>query len=143
MRRLNPRKVASCQVPVIYDRRVASSLLGHLAGCHQRLGHRARHKLPEGQSAAADVRRPPSRSGTIRCAARGLASRPFDGKGLPVRRRAMVENGMLTGWFLDLRSSRQLGLPPTGQAGAGFGGPPSPTSSNLYLEPGKTSRAAR
>lgn len=43
---------------------------------------------------------------------------------------------MLRGWVLDLRSARQLGLASTGNAARGTGGPPSPTTSNLYLAPG-------
>lgn len=68
---------------------------------------------------------------------RGLRSRPFDGEGLPARRRALVEDGVLRGWVLDLRSARQLGLSSTGSAARGTGGPPSPTTTNLYLAAGE------
>jgi PmbA protein len=66
---------------------------------------------------------------------RGLRSRAIDGEGLPVKRRVMVENGVLHGWFLDLRSARQLKLTPTGDAGRGIGAPPAPSASNLWIEP--------
>src|SRR3546814_630180 len=45
---------------------------------------------------------------------RGLRSRPFDGEGLPTRRSALIDQGVLTGWLLDSASARQLGLTPTG-----------------------------
>ena len=70
---------------------------------------------------------------------RGLGSRPFDAEGLACRRRALVEDGVLRSWLLDLRSARQLGLPPTGNAARSAGSLPGPTSSNLYLEPGRRS----
>src|SRR3546814_16346818 len=40
---------------------------------------------------------------------RGLRSRPFDGEGLPTRRSALIDKGVLTGWLLDSASARQLG----------------------------------
>jgi PmbA protein len=134
-RRLNPRKVASCQVPVVYDRRVASSLLGHLSGAISGAA------IARGTSFLKDSMEQRVFAANITIwddplRQRGLGSRPYDGEGLAVRRRAMVENGILKSWFLDLRSANQLGLEPTGQAGRGVGGPPGPTSSNLYLEPG-------
>ena len=45
---------------------------------------------------------------------RGLGSRPFDGEGLPTKRRAVIDDGVLTTWLLDLASARQLNLQPTG-----------------------------
>jgi PmbA protein len=67
---------------------------------------------------------------------RGARSRPFDGEGQAVAKRAFIENGVLTGWILDSRSARQLGLTSTGHAARGTGGPPGPSASNLYLEAG-------
>ena len=68
---------------------------------------------------------------------RGLRSKPFDGEGVANTRRALIENGRLTSWLLDCASARQLGLETTGHAARGTGGPPSPSSTNLYLEAGK------
>ncbi len=67
---------------------------------------------------------------------RGLRSRPFDGEGVAPSRRTVIERGVLTTWLLDSRSARQLGLETTGHASRGTSGPPSPSASNLYLEPG-------
>ena len=73
---------------------------------------------------------------------RGMASRLFDGEGLPVARRAMVEDGVLKSWFLDIASATKLGLTPNGQAARGMGSAPSPGSSNFYLENGDLSLEA-
>src|SRR5262249_39052861 len=67
---------------------------------------------------------------------RGLRSKPFDGEGVANQRRAIIEDGVLTTWLLDLRSGRQLHLPSTGHAARGTGGPPGPAPTNLWLEPG-------
>lgn len=141
VRRLHPRKAKSAQVPVIYEPRVARSLLGHLAaaingtavarGTTFLRGKMGGAIFPEAVSVIDDPLR-----------RRGLRSRPFDGEGIATRRLPVVERGVLKSWILDLRSARQLGLETTGHAARGTSSPPSPTTSNLYLEPGTISRTA-
>lgn len=48
---------------------------------------------------------------------RGLGSRPFDAEGVPGRRLALVENGVLKTWFMDIESAGKLGMKSTGHAG--------------------------
>ena len=138
VRRLNPRKAQSARVPVIFDRRVSGGLIGHLAGAiNGRAVARGTSFLKDrmGQRVFAEGIRVidnPLRK-------RGLGSRPFDAEGLQTTRRAVIDDGILTTWFLDLAAARQLNLEPTGHAARGVSGPPSPTSSNLYLEKGKVS----
>lgn len=140
VRRLNPRRVKTARVPVIFDRRVSKTILGALAGAingasvargtsflKDRMGEQV-------LSAGITVIDDPFR-------ARGLASHPFDGEGIAGKRRAIIDNGHLTTWFLDCRSARQLGLKSTGHAARGTSSPPSPAPSNLYMEPGSISRA--
>ena len=139
--RLNPSRPKTGKMPVIYDPRVASSLLGHLAGAingasvargttflKDKLGQRI---FPAGIEVIDDPRRH-----------RGLASRAFDAEGVPTAARSFIEDGVLTSWVLDSRSARQLGLRTTGHAARGVGGPPSPSMSNLYMRPGALSPAA-
>ncbi len=138
VRRLRPRKIASQAVPVIYDRRVASSLVGHLSsaingtaiarGTSFLKNQMGQHIFAKGISIVDDPLR-----------LRGLASRPFDGEGLTCNKRELIADGALTGWVLDLRSARQLGLAPTGNGSRGLSSPPSPSTSNLHLEPGRLS----
>jgi PmbA protein len=133
--RLDPARPATARMPVVYDPRVASSLLGHLVGAvngasvargtsflKDRMGQRI---LPPGIAVIDDPRR-----------RRGLRSRPFDGEGTPTRQLVIVDDGILASWVLDGRSARQLGLKTTGHAGRGTGGPPSPSTTNLYLTGG-------
>jgi PmbA protein len=139
--RLHPKRPKTARLPVVYAPRVAGSLLGHLAGAingaavargtsflRDRLGQPV---LSPGLSIIDDPLRP-----------RGLRSRPFDGEGIAGTRRAIVEDGVLTGWILDTRSARQLGMTSTGHASRGTSGPPGPAPSNLWLAPGSLSPAA-
>lgn len=138
VRRLNPRKAKSARVPVVYDRRVSGGLIGHLAGAiNGRAVARGTSFLKDkmGEKIFADGIRildNPHRK-------RGLGSRPFDAEGLPTTRYAVIDDGRLTTWLLDLAAARQLQLKPTGHAARGTSGPPSPTTSNFYLEKGKLS----
>lgn len=128
--RLNPRKVKSQSVPVIYDRRVASGLIGHLLGAINGAAiARGTSFLKEslGQPVFApgiDIIEDPHML-------RGHGSRPFDGEGLACQRRNLIDKGILTGWTLDLRAARQLGLAPTGQGSRG-----GPSTSNVFLPAG-------
>jgi PmbA protein len=141
VRRLGARKAASQRVAVVFDKRVAGGLLGHLAQAilgsaitraTSFLKDRMDQKLFKSGTAIIDDARLP----------RGRASKPFDGEGLPTGRLAVVEDGVLKTWLLDCRSARQLGLHSTGHASRGVGGPPSPSPTNLYIEPGKISPEA-
>ncbi|WP_275763317.1 TldD/PmbA family protein [Albimonas sp. CAU 1670] len=136
--RLNPRRAPTGAWPVIYDRRIASGLPGHLLGAINGasvarggswaaglLGERV---LPAGMSLVEE----PLRAGAA-------ASRPFDAEGLPVASRAFVDDGVLTSWVLDLASARQLGMQSTGNAMRGASSTPSPGTSNIRLTPGAAS----
>jgi len=70
---------------------------------------------------------------------RGLRSKPCDAEGLPNQKRAIIDEGRLTTWLLDLRSARQLGLQSTGHASRGITSPPSPSPTNIALVPGEAS----
>jgi PmbA protein len=133
--RLNPRKVDTKRVPVVFDRRVAGSLVGHLAGAingsavarktsflKDRLGERLFRS-------GIDVIDDP-------CRRRGLRSRPFDAEGVATRRLAVVEDGVLKSWFLDSATGRELGFATTGHAQRGVSSTPSPGPSNLHLSAG-------
>jgi PmbA protein len=140
VKRLNPRKVVTTKAPVLFDPRVSGGLLRHLSsaisggaiarGTSFLKDSMGKPVMASGITVIDDPHRP-----------RGFRSSAFDGEGLPTQRRAIVENGVLTTWILDLRSARQLKLAPTGHASRSAGSAPSPSPANLYFEPGKTSRA--
>ncbi|HLG86415.1 MAG TPA: TldD/PmbA family protein [Alphaproteobacteria bacterium] len=141
VRRLNPRKGATATLPVVFDWRVSSGLLGSLSGAISgpsiaRGTSFLRDKLGE------EIFGPGIEIVDDPHLVRGHRSRPFDGEGVAPAKRAIVENGRLTTWLLDLRSARQLGLKTTGHASRGTGGPPAPSPSNLALMPGPKSPEA-
>ncbi|MEH6774610.1 MAG: TldD/PmbA family protein [Cereibacter changlensis] len=140
LERAGGRKPKTGSYPVIYDERISSSLIGHLLSAvngasiarggswlRDALG---RQVLPEALSLIEDPLRP-----------RVSGSRPFDAEGLATGRRAIVENGILTGWTLDLATGRKLGMPSTASASRGTSSPPSPSVSNTELTPGAVTRA--
>ena len=134
--RLNPGKVESAALPVVFDPRVGAGLLGHLVGAisGQAIARRTSFLLDalgtkvfaEGVTVSDDPHRP-----------HGLRSRPFDGEGLPVSPCDIIREGVLETWLLDSAAARQLGLEPTGHAARGVGGAPGVTTSNLYMHAGQ------
>ncbi|PWC33040.1 metallopeptidase TldD-related protein [Azospirillum sp. TSO35-2] len=140
VRRLNPRRVKSCKVPVLFDPRVSRGLLGHLTGAI------SGPSIARGTSFLKDKMGQRIFAPSITIVddphvKRGLRSRPFDAEGVEVSRRTLIEDGVLTTWLLDLRSARQLGLQTTGHAARGTSGPPGPAPANVYMAAGKRSRA--
>ena len=140
VRRLNPRKASTAKIPIVYDPRVANGLVGHFVGAingasiargtsflKDKMGQQI---FAKGIRIIDDPHRP-----------RGLRSKPFDGEGVANKKRALIEDGVLTTWLLDCRSARQLKLTTTGHASRGTSSPPSPSAANLYLEPGKVTPA--
>ena len=138
VKRLGAKKMPTCRCPVVFDPRVARGFISHLLGpisgpsiargtsfLKDRLGDRV---FPEAITIIDDPHRQ-----------RGLRSKPFDGEGIANRRRALVDKGVLTTWLLDLRSARQLGLTTTGHAARGTASPPSPSATNVWIEPGSMS----
>ncbi len=133
--RLGARKIDSCTAPVIFENRVAGRLFGAMLGAISGPAiARGVSFLKEslGQqvfSPAIDIVSDPLRVG-------GHASRCFDGEGVAVAPRKLIEAGVLTGWLLNTASARQLGLSTTGDASFGGGGPPGVTATNVTISPG-------
>jgi len=138
VRRLNPKKVATKRVPVVFDPRLAGTIVAHLASAingsaiarktsflKNRMGERL---FAPGITIIDDPLR-----------RRGLRSHPFDAEGVAGERRALIADGVLTTWILDCATARELGLKTTGHAQRGVSSTPSPGSSNLHLEPGRQS----
>ena len=138
--RLDARKPVTGTYPVLFDERISSSLIGHLMaaangsaiarGGSWLIDALGEPILPDDVSLIEDPHRP-----------RISGSRPFDAEGLATHKRTVIENGVLTGWTLDLSSARKLGMASTGNAVRGTSGPPSPASGNLRLTEGPHSRA--
>ena len=138
--RAGSRKPKTGSYPVVYDERVASSLIGHLLGAingaaiargsswlRDAMGQSV---LPPGLSVTENPHRP-----------RASGSKPFDAEGLATRRHDLVTDGLLQSWVLDLATARKLGLTSTGNASRGPASPPSPSTTNIALTQGTQTRA--
>lgn len=133
------RKPQTGTYPVLFDERIASSLIGHLLsasngamiarGSSWLLGKDGARILPEGMDLIETPHRP-----------RVSGSRLFDGEGLPTSDRKIIDDGVLTGWTMDLATARKLGLHSTGSASRGTSGPPSPSVTHVALTQGTQSR---
>ena len=138
--RLGAVKPPTGTYPVLFDERISSSLIGHLMaaangaqiarGASWLRDAKGTQVLPEGLSLVEDPTRP-----------RASSSRPFDAEGLACRTRDVVQDGVLTGWTLDLATARKLGEAPTANAARGTTSGPSPSAWNLALTQGTQSQA--
>ncbi|MEM6371822.1 MAG: TldD/PmbA family protein [Pseudomonadota bacterium] len=138
--RIGARKPPTGKYPVLFDERIASSLIGHLLmaangssvarGASWLRDSLGAQVLPGGMNLIEDPRRP-----------RATGSRPFDAEGLLTQTRAIVQDGRLTGWTLDLATARKLGMTSTGNAARSPSSTPSPTTWNVKLDQGTATRA--
>jgi len=137
--RVNPVSIKPGVMPVLFDPRVATTLLGHFVAAisGSAIARKSSFLLDalETQLFAAGltIHDDPFRQ-------RGLRSRAFDGEGLPVKAMKLVSNGVLTTWLADSASARQLGIQPTGHAARGVAGAPGAGPSNLHIAAGNRSR---
>nr|WP_294849519.1 metallopeptidase TldD-related protein [uncultured Sphingomonas sp.] len=139
--RLDPVRIKGGKMPILFDPRVATSLLGHFVGAISggAIARQASFLLEslgkpvfaKGVTIHDDPYRP-----------RGLRSRSFDGEGLPVAAMDIVEDGVLTTWLAESAAARQLNITPTGHAIRGVSGAPGAGPANLYLNAGGRSREA-
>lgn len=133
--KLNPKKPKTGILPIVFDPRVANSIIGHLAGALN------------GYSIARGTSFLKNDMGNLifpehitiidqPYQIKGLASRPFDVEGLYPEELKLVDQGKIANWLLDSRTANQLGLVSNGHATRGPSSPPSPTTTNLYAMAG-------
>lgn len=138
--RLGARKIASTTAPVIFENRLATSLIGPMIGAiggpsiargnsflKDKLGQQI---FAKGVNVTDDPHR-----------VRGLGSSPFDDEGVANQARNLVDAGVLTTWLLNTASGKQLGMASTGHASRGLAGPPGVSTSNLTMLPGTRTQA--
>ncbi|MDB5493774.1 MAG: putative Zn-dependent protease, partial [Phenylobacterium sp.] len=138
--RLGARKIASTTAPVIFESRLAASLLGPLIGAI------SGPSIARGTSFLKDKLGQPVFASHVTVTddphrRRGLGSSPFDDEGVANQPRNLIDAGVLTTWLLNSSSARQLGLTSTGHASRGLAGPPGVGPTNLTLLPGERDQA--
>lgn len=141
LRRLGATKPPSGAKPIVFDPRVSGSIAGHMASALNgasiaRKSSFLMSKMGEQVAGTAiTLLDDPKR-------VRGLASRPFDGEGLPTEPLKLIENGVVKHWLLDTATAKQLGLQSNGRARRGVGSAPSPGPTNLSIGAGDISPEA-
>jgi PmbA protein len=134
VRRLGSERLTTRTATIVFEPRAASGFVGHLLsavngsavarGASLLAGKRGERVFPEGMTVRDDPR-----------VVRGLASRPFDGEGLPAEAMDIVADGVLKEWILDLVTARKLGLASNGRASRGTGAP-LPSTTNVSVKGG-------
>src|SRR5947209_9998983 len=138
LRRLGARKIASTQVPVVFDSETARSLLSEIADCvsgdaiyrHASfLAGKLGEKIAGENITLTD-------DGTM---PQGFGTAPFDGEGIPTRRTVVIEKGVLKSYLLNTYTAKKLGLQTTANASRGLAGTPGIGPGNYFLQPGQKS----
>ena len=138
--KLGSRKVATCEVPVVFSPDAGRGLLGQFAGVMsggavwRRGTYLADREGTPVASPLCDIVDDP-------LLPHAPGSRPFDGEGLQTRTNTLVSGGVLRTFLCDVFAARKLNRRSTGSAGRGVGGGPHVTTSNLILRPGRTPAA--
>ena len=138
IKKLNPQKIPSRTMDVVFEPRLARGLIATFAGAINGTA------IARGTSFLKDCLGQEIFPKEI-CLfenphkKRGLASRPCDAEGLPCQPTALIDNGILTSWLLDLHSAKKLNLKSNGHAARGLGANPHPSVSNLTLSGGQAS----
>ncbi|HWH72827.1 MAG TPA: metalloprotease PmbA [Methylibium sp.] len=114
--RLRARKIATCEVPVLFESTLAAGLLGaYVQATSGGALYRKSTFLADSLGRAVfpghvDIAEDPH-------IAKGKGSAPFDDEGVRTRARSVVQAGVVQGYFLSTYSARKLGLRTTGHAG--------------------------
>ena len=116
VRRLESRKIATTQAPVLFEAPVASSLLGHFVSAVSG-GSLYRKSTFLLDSLGKPVFAPFVQISDLPHVLKGLGSSPFDGEGVVTQAREVVKDGVVQGYFLGSYSARKLGMQSTGNAG--------------------------
>ncbi len=138
--RLGARSVPTQQVPVVFSPEVARSIVGSIfeAASGSAIYHQSSFFVGKLGEQVADSAITVIDDGTI---PGGFGTAPFDGEGLPTRRKVIVERGILKNYMLNTYTARKLGMTSTGNASRGLAGAPGIGGGNIYLEPGKETPA--
>lgn len=116
VRRLNSKKIKTCQVPVIFEAPLASGLISNLVSAISG-GNLYRKSSFLLDSLGKQIASPLLNIDEEPHLKKGLASSPFDSEGVATKSRQLVKDGVLQGYVLGSYSARKLGMQSTGNAG--------------------------
>lgn len=134
IRQLGPRRIPTCEAPVVFPADTARSIVGTFAGSivggaiWRKSSYLTERLGTEVASSSVTILDDP-------LIKRAPGSRPFDGEGLRSRKNLVVDRGVLKTFLLDCYSARKLGRESTASA-ARSGGAVSASTSNFVVQPG-------
>lgn len=136
--KLNPKKIESQKIDIVIDRRISAGILNHL------LNLISGDAIVLGKSMLKDKMGAQIFSDKINIIDDPLIpyanrSTPFDGEGLRVYKKHLIENGVLKTWLLDSYNAKKLKLESTGNAAISGGGI---TAWNVFIDNGTVSPEA-
>ena len=140
LRRLGAVQAKTCKVPIVFDDRMASSILGYLASAlsgyaiyrgasflRERLGQQVASEhvtiIDDGQLKG------------------GMGTRPYDGEGIATTTKEVIGGGKLHTYLLDTYSGKKLGMATTANAARSIGDSPTVSPTNFHLQPGQATEA--
>jgi len=127
VRRLNGRRLTTCQAPVLFEAPIATSLLSHLISAirggnlYRKSSFLTDHLGKQLFPGHVHIHEQPHIK-------RALGSTPFDNEGVATHAHDLVGSGVLQSYVLDSYSARKLGMQTTGNAGGVH---------NLIIDPGQ------
>jgi len=116
VRRLGAKAISTCQVPVLFEAPLASSLISSLISAVSG-GSLYRKSSFLLDSLGKQIASPMLIIDELPHIKKGIASSAFDSEGVATKSRKLVENGVLQGYVLSSYSARKLGMQTTGNAG--------------------------
>jgi PmbA protein len=136
VRMLGAKKVRSQRVPVIFDPMMAASFVGAIASA---ANGDAVYKKSSFLASKLGQAVAPSNVTLVDdgLLPHGLGTSPFDGEGVPTRRTAIIDRGVLKAFLYDTFTARKAKAQSTGNASRGYRSMPSIGTNNLYLEKGE------
>ena len=135
LKRLNPKKIKSTKLPVIFDKRISNGLIGYLAGAISGPSIARGTSFLKGSLGKQIFKKDVTiidDPGILK----GLGSKPFDGEGIQVSKKEIVSNGKLNTWILNTSTAKKLNFKTTGNASRSVGAPPGVSTSNFFMTNG-------
>ncbi len=139
LRRLGARQVRTQRAPVVFSPEIARSLMGNIfeaANGDSIYRHATFFDGMLGERVAGENITVVDDGTMVFDGIGGFGTAPYDGEGLPTRRKVLVERGILKSYVTNTYTARKLGLKSTGNASRGLAGNPGIGAGNFYLEPG-------
>ena len=139
LRRLGARQVKTQRAPVVFSPEIARSLMGNIfeaANGDSIYRHATFFDGMLGERVAGENITVVDDGTLVFDGIGGFGTSPYDGEGLPTRRKVLVERGILKSYVTNTYTARKLGLKSTGNASRGLAGNPGIGAGNFYLEPG-------